>query len=139
VKPALTVPGPIPLVPCPAPGKAGNRAVFVNDLVLLARIGVHDHELQKQQRIRVSVTLTVPEAAIPIADNLKNVVCYDEIVKSIRSIVNSRHFQLAETLAEEIASVCLVDVRVSAAGVQVEKLDVYADAGSVGISILRSR
>jgi dihydroneopterin aldolase len=113
--------------------------VFVNDLVSLARIGVHDHELEKQQRIRVNVTLTVPEATIPITDNLKDVVCYDEIIKNIRSIVNSRHFQLAETLAEEIARVCLEDARVSAAGIQVEKLDVYVDAGSVGISILRSR
>jgi dihydroneopterin aldolase len=139
VKPALTATETVPLIPRPGPGKDSDRTVFVNDLMLLARIGVHDHERHKQQRIRVSVILTVPEAGLPIADNLKNVVCYDEIVKKIRSIVESRHFQLVETLAELIAQACLEDDRVSTAGVRAEKLDVYAEAGSVGISIFRSR
>jgi dihydroneopterin aldolase len=49
------------------------------------------------------------------------------------------HINLVETLAEKIAELCLGDGRVETARIRVEKLDVYAEAASVGIEIERSR
>jgi dihydroneopterin aldolase len=42
-----------------------------------------------------------------------------------------------ETLAEQIAALCLEDRRVRVARVRVEKLDVFVDATSVGVEIER--
>jgi dihydroneopterin aldolase len=44
---------------------------------------------------------------------------------------------LVETLAERLAAFCLKDSRVVAVRVRVEKLDVFADAASVGVEIVR--
>jgi 7,8-dihydroneopterin aldolase/epimerase/oxygenase len=44
-----------------------------------------------------------------------------------------------ETLAERIAEACFRDRRVITARVRIEKLDVYADAESVGVEIERRR
>ena len=44
---------------------------------------------------------------------------------------------LVETLAERLAGICLQDPRVRSARVRVEKLDVFADAVSVGVEIER--
>lgn len=114
------------------------RHVFVRDLMLDAQIGVHHHEKQGPQRIRVNVDLAVWEKDVDgIGDQLANVVCYEEVVSGIRSLVAEGHVNLVETLAEQIAALCLEDRRVRVARVRVEKLDVFADATSVGVEIER--
>jgi len=44
-----------------------------------------------------------------------------------------------ETLAERVASLCLADPRSVSVIVGVEKLDVYSEAESVGVSVMRRR
>lgn len=114
------------------------RHVFVRDLMLDAHIGVHQHEKLGPQRIRVNVDLAVFEKDVDgIGDQLANVVCYEEVVSGIRGLVAEGHVNLVETLAEQIAALCLEDRRVRVARVRVEKLDVFADATSVGVEIER--
>ena len=114
------------------------RHVFVRDLMLDAHIGVHQHEKLGPQRIRVNVDLAVWEKDLDgIGDQLANVVCYEEVVSAIRALVAEGHVNLVETLAEQIASLCLEDRRVRVARVRVEKLDVFEDAASVGVEIER--
>ena len=114
------------------------RHVFVRDLTLDAHIGVHQHEKLGPQRIRVNIDLAVREKDVDgIGDQLANVVCYEEVVTSIRALVAEGHVNLVETLAEQIAALCLEDRRVRVARVRVEKLDVFADATSVGVEIER--
>jgi dihydroneopterin aldolase len=114
------------------------RHVFVRDLILDARIGVHQHEKLGPQRIRINVDLAVLEGDnAAIGDQLDNVVCYEEVVSGMRRLVAAGHLNLVETLAEQIATLCLEDRRVRVARVRVEKLDVFADATSVGVEIER--
>jgi dihydroneopterin aldolase len=112
--------------------------LFIRDLVLSARIGVHQHERIADQRVRINLELEV-KAPRDINDDLENVVCYGEIMTGIRGVVGSGHVNLAETLAERIAAMCLEDRRVLAAKVRIEKLDVFAEAASVGIEVERRR
>jgi dihydroneopterin aldolase len=112
--------------------------LFVRDLVLSARIGVHQHERIADQRVRVNLELEVKAPPV-INDDLENVVCYGEIMTGIRHVVGSGHVNLAETLAERIAAMCLLDRRVLWAKVKIEKLDVFPEAASVGVEIERRR
>ncbi|GAB4123426.1 MAG: dihydroneopterin aldolase [Rhodothalassiaceae bacterium] len=114
------------------------RHVFVRDLVLEARIGVHDHELKRSQRVRFNVDLEVEDNA-GHEDRLENVVCYYRVVEGIRALIGSGHIALAETLAERIAEQVLSDSRVHAARVRVEKLDIVPEAASVGVEIERRK
>jgi 7,8-dihydroneopterin aldolase/epimerase/oxygenase len=113
------------------------RRVFIRDLVMLCSIGVHAHEHDAKQRIRLNLDLDVAEDTRPIDDDLRNVVCYDEIISAVRRVVDAGHVRLIETLAERIAGLCLGDPRIRRARIQIEKLDVYADIASVGITIER--
>ena len=117
---------------------AGVRRVFVRDLVLAALIGVHRHEQDGRQRVRINLDLEVPEDTAPLSDRLAEVVNYQDIVAGIRKIVAAGHINLVETLAERIAARCLADRRVQRVRVRVEKLDVFADASSVGVEIERT-
>lgn len=120
------------------------RHVFVRDLVLHARIGVHAHEHRGTQRIRVNIELGVEDDALRGVsragvgrDELARVVDYERLVEAVRLIVAARHVRLVETLAEQIAEACLQDRRVLLARVRVEKLDIFPDAASAGVEVER--
>ena len=115
-----------------------TRRVFVRDLVLPCLIGVHRHEQDGRQRVRINLDLDVLEGDGPIQDKLTNVMCYEELVADVRDMVGAGHVNLVETLAERIADLCLARTTVRCATVRVEKLDVFADAASVGVEIERS-
>jgi dihydroneopterin aldolase len=116
-----------------------TRHVFVRDLVLPCLIGVHRHEQDGRQRVRINLDLAVIERDGPIQDRLANVLCYEALVADVRALVDAGHVNLVETLAERIAGLCLAHDDVRSARVRVEKLDVFADAASVGVEIERFR
>jgi dihydroneopterin aldolase len=129
---------PAPVHPLPVQDAARRmRRIFIRDLVMPCLIGVHRHEKDGRQRVRVNLELDVLEGNAPHGDRLANVVCYEEIVTAIRRITGAGHINLVETLAENIAAHCLADGRIRRLRVRIEKLDVFADAGSVGVEIER--
>ena len=115
-----------------------TRQVFINDLVLDCLIGVHRHERDGSQRVRINLDLAVVESSEPIDDRLSNVLCYEDLIVKVRHLAMSGHVNLVETLAERLAGLCLGEPGVQSVRVRVEKLDVFADAASVGIEIFRS-
>ena len=126
------------LYPIPQQRKSPSvRRIFVTDMVLAALIGIHRHEKDGRQRVRINLEMEVIEEETPVQDRLSDVVCYEDVVTDIREIVTQGHINLVETLAELIAERCLKDQRVNKVRVRVEKLDVFADASSVGVEIER--
>jgi dihydroneopterin aldolase len=119
-----------------ADARKAVRHVFIRDLVLQCCIGVHRHEKRSLQPVRINLDLAVHEGA-DLDDALENVVCYEKIADQVRELVNGRHINLVETLAEEIAAMCLQDKRAMSVRVRLEKLDAIADAASVGVEIER--
>ena len=122
-----------------------TRHMFIRDLVLNASIGVHKHEHEAPQRVRINIDLAVTDdnasanlsrAAVG-QDELGRVVDYEKIVNNVKELVRSGHVQLVETLAERLAEACLDDPRIRIARVRVEKLDVFADAASAGVEVER--
>ncbi|MFZ0692934.1 MAG: dihydroneopterin aldolase [Alphaproteobacteria bacterium] len=109
--------------------------VFVRDLVLPCRIGIHPHERELAQRVRFNVEIDAIESSA--GDDIAGVVSYEDIVIGIKRIIGTGHINLVETLAEAVAELCLSDSRVSAARIRIEKLDVFREAGSVGVEIER--
>lgn len=115
------------------------RHVFVRDLELAAEIGVHEREQNRRQPVRINIDLAVHESDAPIGDRLENVVCFGDLVASVKAIVAAGHVGLVETLAERIAEHCLADLRVARARVRVEKLEAIAEAAGAGVEIERVR
>lgn len=115
----------------------GIRHVFVRDLELGAKIGVHTFERISTQPVRINVDLFVIESRL--SDQLDDVVCYEDVVDGIKKIIADGHVNLVETLAENIAQMCLIDRRVLKCRIRVEKLKIIAEAASVGVEIERDR
>jgi len=92
------------------------RHVFIRDLVLDCLIGVHKHEQNKPQRVRINLDMAVSEETSTHSDRLQDVVCYEDVAGGIRDLVASDHVNLVETLAENIAEICLRCARTNRAG-----------------------
>lgn len=112
--------------------------VLVNDLRLEASIGAYEYERRQRQPIRLTVRLStiVPQL---LGDRLDQVVCYHDLSRRIEALANEDHFNLVETLAQQIAQLCLEDDRVDHVFVRVEKLQALSNASSVGVEIERTR
>lgn len=131
----------------PSAGSSGTKAsegrslrrVFVRDLELMASVGVYELEKRYEQRIVVSVDLLVVDDYDGQSDNLSAVLDYGSVVSGIRSIIESGHTNLLETLAERIAQRCLSDRRVMRAVVRLEKPDIVPGCRTVGIEIAREQ
>jgi dihydroneopterin aldolase len=122
-----------------ADAKKGVRHLFVHDLVLPSRVGVHQHERENDQPVRINVDLSVAEGEEPTGDRITDVVCYEGLIDGIRRIISAGHVTLVETLAENIADMCLGDARVLGARVRIEKLNIFPEAAGVGVEIERVR
>ncbi len=113
------------------------RHVFIRDLLLPCSIGIHQHEKLEPQQIRINLDLAVKESIDGLNDQIEKVVCYEEIVVRVRALISRGHVNLVETLGDDIANMCLEDLRVRSVRIRIEKLDVFKDATSVGIEIER--
>lgn len=122
------------------PAAAGaSRRVFVDGYELVGSVGVYEHERRYEQRIVVSLDLEVVDHYDGVCDELGAVYDYDAAIRAVRATVESRHFNLLETLAERIAEACLEDAQVLAVKVRIAKPDILIACRAVGIEILRRR
>jgi 7,8-dihydroneopterin aldolase/epimerase/oxygenase len=113
--------------------------VIVRGLMLMCSIGIRRAERDRPQRVRVSVELTAaPGAGFPGEDR-RRVINYEKVVAAIRQIARSGHIDLCEGFAARVCDACFADPRVGHIRVEVEKLDIFADAEAVGAILERSR
>jgi len=68
-------------------------------------------------------------------DRIEDALDYDFIRAGIMSIVKNRHFNLQETLCQEILELCLGRGGIRRAKVSTRKPDVYPDCKSIGFEM----
>lgn len=117
--------------------RRGLRRIFLRRYAVDCSIGIHEFERAARQRVLVSVDLFV--AGAPADDAIAAVLDYDFLRDAIAGLAASRHFNLQETLAAEIARLCLARPQVEAVRVATEKPDVYPDCEAVGVEIYVER
>ncbi|MFO1170896.1 MAG: SDR family oxidoreductase [Hyphomicrobiaceae bacterium] len=123
----------------PSQPAEGIRHIFVRELEIDTVIGVLPHEKLSPQRIYVSLDVAAEETGEPGSDRLGDVVDYDAIVATARTLAQAGNVNLLETLAERIAAATLpLDPRILTVRVSIAKPDIYGDARTVGIEIERS-
>ncbi len=118
---------------------SGYDLIFLNDFMIDANIGVYKHEKIKSQPLRINIIAKVKNPKKINDDKLYSVVCYNQISKKIKKIINSGHTILLEKLAEKIFQECFKNKRIETMKIRLEKLDAIQEAESAGIEVERSR
>lgn len=111
--------------------------IIIRDLTLQMSIGIYEHEKQSPQRVFVNIDAFI-EPFNSMNDDIRNTVSYEEIINVINKIALEKHYNLAESFAEEIADTLIKDKKIKKLQVRVEKPDIIERAKRVGVEILKS-
>ena len=79
-----------------------KRKILIKDLVLKMLVGIHNFEKKKKQRVRFNLVINIDQNLIPNDKDLKSIVNYEQVIKTIMRITSRKHYPLLETLAEKI-------------------------------------
>jgi len=112
-----------------------NQSIFFNNIELLCKIGVYEHERKNPQRVIVNLKLILSNEVSPKNDKIDETLNYDIIYRKIKDISSSQHFNLVETLANQIFKYLQSLNKISDLTVSVSKPDIYQDCKEVGYEI----
>ena len=113
--------------------------ILIKDLLIRGIIGIHDWEREKKQDILINISMDADCRPAGLSDSFRDAVDYRAVTKKVIALVEGSSFFLVEKLAEEIARICMEDVRVEAARVRVEKPGAVRFSQSVGVEVERRR
>lgn len=113
-----------------------TRHMFIRDLLLDCRIGIHHFERDANQKVCINIDLTM-DGSRPLGDSINNVLDYDEVITGVKTIIDGGHINLVETLADRIGDFCMANLLVLHARVRVEKPGAISEAAGAGIEIER--
>ena len=116
-----------------------KRKILIKDLVLNMLVGIHNFEKKKKQRVRFNLIINIDQNLISNDKDLKSIVNYEQIIKTITKITSRKHYLLLETLAEKIFFKLFENPRIKKILLRIEKLDVIKNTTSVGIELEKTR
>ncbi len=105
----------------------------------LGHHGVFEFEKREGQRFVIDLVLGLDTSAAARSDDLRDTLDYGSLVTSVKAAVETDPVDLIETLAQRIASVCLIDGRVEWARVSVHKPDAPIDATFADVTLTITR
>jgi dihydroneopterin aldolase/D-erythro-7,8-dihydroneopterin triphosphate epimerase len=113
--------------------------IEIEDLLVRTIVGINPDERENRQDVMITVRLEANLRPAARTDSIDDAVNYKSIKKSIVAFVEESSFQLVETLAEEVAQVCLKDSRVERVRVHLRKPGALRFAKTVGVCIERDQ
>lgn len=113
--------------------------IILEGLEIECVIGIFDWERETRQMVSIDFELECDSAEAAKSDNIKDAVDYKSITKQIISLVEPSEFYLIETMAENIADVCLGVEGVNKATVRVSKPGAVRGSKNVSVKITRPR
>ena len=116
-----------------------KRKVIIKDLVFDTSIGIHDFEKEKEQQIKFNIEIDINPLLKAAENDLESVVNYENIINKIKSITQRKHYNLLETLAEDIFSSLFLSKNIIKIKLRIEKPEIIQNTTSVGVEITKKR
>ena len=107
--------------------KARKRKILINNLILIASIGVYEKEKKNKQKIIVNLEILLTNNTEPQSDNLEETQDYSQFRKCVTDIVQSEHFDLLEILTKKIYAVISKKEFVLGLKINISKPDIFDD------------
>ena len=113
--------------------------IYIHGLQAQGIIGVNPDERIAPRSILIDIEVAFDTSRAGASDNIQDCVNYATLAKNARRIAEtSEHFTI-EALAEDLAQMCLSEIKVSSARIRVEKPGILDYVTSVGVEIFRNR
>ena len=116
-----------------------KRKIIITDLVFNTLIGIHDFEKEKEQQIRFNIEIDINPLLKAAENDLNSIVNYENVINKIKLITQKKHYNLLETLAEDIFSNLFISKNIIKIKLRIEKPEIIKNTSSVGIEITKKR
>ena len=116
-----------------------EKKILINELILDLKLGYYNFEKEKPQKVKFSLEIDYEDKKPTNDKDIKSIVNYGQVVKLIRKLTKSKHYNFLETLAEDTFDVLFKDKRIGKIMLKIEKLEILKDCSSVGIQIIKKR
>jgi dihydroneopterin aldolase len=116
-----------------------KRKVLISDLTLLMSIGIHDFEKIKKQEVKFNIIIDINPLLTPIEKKLNSIVNYETVVKDVTRLTKNKHYELLETLAEDIFFILFKNTNIKKIKLKIEKTQIIKNTSSVGIEITKKK
>ena len=113
-----------------------NKKIVISDLILLLSVGIHDFEKSSKQRVKFNIEITTDPN---LKSEIKSIVNYEDIIKNVKKLTESKHFELLETLSEAIFDDIFKNKKVKKVKLKIQKLDIMKETSSVGIEVVKTK
>ena len=102
-----------------------KRKIFINNLILIASIGVYEQEKKIKQKIIINLEILLTNDTEPKSDNLQQTQDYSQFRKCVTDVVDSKHFDLLEILTKKIHTAISKNKFVVGVKVNISKPDIF--------------
>ena len=116
-----------------------KKKIIVKDLLLNIVIGYYRSEKIKKQNVKFNIELDYTDQKNHNDKDIKSIIDYGRIVKTIKNLTKNKHYNFLENLAEDIFDELFKDNRINKIKTKIEKLDAIKETASVGIEITKKR
>ena len=116
-----------------------KRKVIITDLVFNTLIGIHDFEKAKEQQIKFNIEIDINPLLKVTGNDLNSIINYESVINKIKLITQEKHYNLLETLAEDIFSSLFLNKNIMKINLRIEKPEIIKNTSSVGIEIIKKR
>ena len=113
--------------------------VFKTDLAVRGILGLNDWEREKPQEILINIVLLADLNTPGHSDNIHDSVNYRTVAKKVLVHAQTAQPQTVESLAADIAHLCLQETGVQKVRVRMEKPGAVRFSRSVGVEIERDK
>lgn len=107
--------------------------IFVRDLAVETRIGVHEHERRSSQTLLFDIEVGIPGRAAFLSDRLADTVDYAQVAALVQRELRDHPFTLLERLAQHLCDRLQAEFKVSWIRMSIAKNTVVAGARQVGV------
>ena len=110
-----------------------ETTILVEDLEIEAYVGQHAPEREQLQTVVISIACSLKDPIVS-ADAIENTFDYLPIVTEVKALAVAGKRRLIETLAEEIALLCLNSSKAESVVVSIRKPNKLPGVKAVGIT-----
>lgn len=116
-------------------GTTGLKQLHIDCIV-----GIYQHERERTQTVLVDIEIDYDFAPAAASDAIPDAVDYDDVASSVTALLQTRQFQLIETMVEETAAMLLERIpKAVAVRVEVGKPAAVPAAAYSCVRVERSR
>lgn len=113
--------------------------VNIKNFKVYKKIGVYDWEQEIDREIIINLKIETDYTKSLFSDDLKDAIDYHQITEIIKNLINKKSYKLIESMANDILSEIMKDVRIKNCQIEVDKVGAVENLDSFSVILSKVR